>query len=122
MMNNDMEYKEAIAQAEANLADARERGEEALGDWEDLRAELFTPEEIAASNARVAIISELIKARNDKKISQQEFEELSGERQPVISHIETDTTNSQLDNILKVLGELGKTLYVGDIPKEHSHA
>ena len=59
-MSDDFEYRQAIEQAEANLADARERGENALGDdWEDLRAELFTLEELAASELRVAIILEL---------------------------------------------------------------
>lgn len=34
--------------------------------WEEVRAELFTPEEIAASDLRVAVIGEIIKARNEK--------------------------------------------------------
>ena len=32
--------------------------------WEDVRKEMFTPEEIAESNLRVALIGELVKARN----------------------------------------------------------
>ncbi len=37
--------------------------------WDELEKELFTPEEIAESDARVAIINELIKVReeNEKK-------------------------------------------------------
>ena len=38
--------------------------------WDEVRAELFTPEEIAASDLRVALIGELIKARQEKGISQ----------------------------------------------------
>ena len=38
--------------------------------WEEVRAELFTPEEIAESDLRVALIGELIKARREKGISQ----------------------------------------------------
>ena len=122
-MNNDTEYLQAIEQAKANLADARERGEDAIGgDWVELRSELFAPEEIAASNLRVAIMSELIKARNEKNISQRELEILSGVSQPVISRMESGAVSPQLDNILKVLGALGKTLYVGDIPKTKIHA
>ena len=34
--------------------------------WEDIRKELFTQEEIAESDLRVAIIGELIKARQEK--------------------------------------------------------
>jgi hypothetical protein len=33
--------------------------------WDELREELYTPEEIRESDIRVAIMSELIKARND---------------------------------------------------------
>jgi len=88
-MDNNKEYLEAIELAKANLADARKRGEDALGeDAVEFIRSLLTPEEIAASNVRVATIGELIKARNDKKISQQEFEELIGERQAIISHDE----------------------------------
>ena len=39
-------------------------------DWKDFRKEFFTPEENAASDLRVAIIDELIKARDEKRISQ----------------------------------------------------
>ncbi len=34
--------------------------------WSEVRAELFTPEEIAESNQRVAIIGEQIKARDER--------------------------------------------------------
>ena len=114
-MKLDKDYVEAIEQAKENLADARERGADALGSWEELRAELFTPEEIAASNLRVAIMGELLKARQDKNISQRELEALSGVKQPIISRMESGTTSPQLDTVLKVLGALGKTLYIGDI-------
>lgn len=57
MMNSDMEYMEAVKQAGANLAEVRARGEDALGEsWEDIRKELLSPEERAASNVRVAIL------------------------------------------------------------------
>ena len=122
-MSNHIEYSQAIKQAEANLADLKERGEDALGEsWADVRAELFTPEEIAASDLRVAIMSELIKARNENNISQRELEQLSGVKQPIISRMESGATSPQLDTVLKVLGALGKTLYVGDISKSETLA
>lgn len=34
--------------------------------WDDVRDKLFTPEEVAASDSRVALIGELIKARRGK--------------------------------------------------------
>ena len=38
--------------------------------WEDLEREIFTPEEIAESNLRVALIGELIRARQEQGITQ----------------------------------------------------
>ena len=39
----------------------------AIGEkWEDAERELFTPEEIAESRLRVALIGELIKARQEQ--------------------------------------------------------
>jgi DNA-binding XRE family transcriptional regulator len=83
--------------------------------WEDVRKELFTPEEIAESDLRVAIIGELIKARQEKGITQKKLEELSGVRQPVIARMEKGN-NPQLDTVLKVLAPLGKTLSVVPLP------
>ena len=80
--------------------------------WEDVRTELYTPEEIAESNLRVALIGELIKARQVQGISQKRLEELSGVKQPVIARMEAGVTSPQIDTILKVLAPLGKTLAV----------
>jgi predicted XRE-type DNA-binding protein len=73
---------------------------------------LLTPEEIAESNLRVALIGELIKARQEKGLSQKKLEELSGVKQPIIARMEKGLTSPQLDTILKVLAPLGKTLAV----------
>ena len=83
--------------------------------WVEVERELFTPEEIAASNLRVDIMVELTKARNERGISQRKLEELSGVKQPVIARMENGTTSPQLDTVLKILAPLGKTLYVGDL-------
>jgi DNA-binding XRE family transcriptional regulator len=80
--------------------------------WQELEQSLFTPEEIAASNLRVSLIGELIKARQEKGISQKKLEELSGVKQPVIARMEKGSTSPQLDTVLKVLAPLGKTLAV----------
>ncbi len=80
--------------------------------WDEVEQELFTPEEIAESNLRVAIIGELIKARQEQGISQKKLEEISGVKQPVIARMEKGYTSPQLDTILKVLAPLGKTLAV----------
>lgn len=80
--------------------------------WTEARAELFTPEEIAESNLRVALVGEIIKARQEKGISQKKLEELSGVKQPIIARMEKGTTSPQIDTILKLLAPLGKTLAV----------
>ena len=85
--------------------------------WADVRKELFTKEEIAESDLRVALIGELIKARKEQGISQRELEELSGVRQPVIARMENGNTTPNLSTVLKVLAPLGKPLYIGDLKK-----
>jgi len=112
------EYKQAIEQAKTNLADARERGEEAFGRWEDLRKELFTAEEIAACNLRVSMMIEIAAARKERGMSQRDLEALSGVKQPIIARMERGHTSPQLDTILKVLAPLGKTLAI--VPLERS--
>lgn len=80
--------------------------------WDEFEKELFTPEEIAESDLRVALIGELIKARQEKGISQKQLEELSGVKQPIIARMERGSTNPQINTILKILAPLGKTLAV----------
>jgi len=72
----------------------------------------LTPEEIAESDLRVALIGELIKARTEQGISQKKLEELSGVKQPIIARMEKGTTNPQINTLLKVLAPLGKTLAI----------
>lgn len=80
--------------------------------WDEVEKELFTPEEIAASDLRVALIGELIKARQEQGISQKKLEEMSGVKQPIIARMEKGSTSPQLDTVLKVLAPLGKTLAI----------
>lgn len=83
--------------------------------WEDIRKQYFTKEEIAESDLRVSIIGELIKARQQKGITQRELEAMSGVKQPIIARMENGTTTPNLSTLLKVLAPLGKTLYIGDL-------
>ena len=85
--------------------------------WADVRKELLTPEEIAESDLRVALIGELIKARKERGLSQRELEALSGVKQPVIARMENGSTVPNLNTILKVLAPLGKTVYIGDLKR-----
>ena len=87
-------------------------------DWDELKKEIFTPEEIAAGDLRVAIISELIKARQENGLTQKELEAASGVKQPVIARMERGTTDPQLSTVMRVLASLGKTLAV--VPLEQN--
>ena len=80
--------------------------------WDDFEKATFTPEEIAASNLRVALVSEIINSRKEKGLSQKQLEEISGVRQPIIARLERGTTDPQLSTIVKVLAPLGKTLAI----------
>ena len=107
-------YKEALQEAKVAVEDIKERGEDAISkeEWGDIERELFTPQEIAESNLRVALMGELIRARHEQGISQKRLEELSGVKQPVIARMEKGYTSTQIDTMLKVLAALGKTLAI----------
>jgi ribosome-binding protein aMBF1 (putative translation factor) len=83
-----------------------------LRQWDELEQEIYSVEEIAESDLRIALISELINARKEKGISQRDLEKLSGIRQPVIARIERGATAPQIDTVMKLLLPLGKTLAV----------
>ena len=62
--------------------------------WDDtFEKNIFTEEEIQASNLRVAFMTELIKARSEKGITQKQLETLTGIKQPVIARMETGKTS-----------------------------
>jgi ribosome-binding protein aMBF1 (putative translation factor) len=84
--------------------------------WEEVEKELFTPEEIAECDLKVALIGELIKARREKGISQRKLEEMSGVKQPVIARMERGYTTPQIGTVIKVLASLGKKLVI--VPME----
>ena len=118
-MKADREYAQALEQAKANRADIATRGESAIGgDALAFMDTFLTAEETAESNLRAALIGELIKARQEKGISQKQLEELSGVKQPIIARMEKGITNPQIGTVLKVLAALGKTLEVVSLKQE----
>ena len=80
--------------------------------WNDVRKDLFTPEEIAQSDLRVALMGEIIAARKEQGISQRELGKLTGIKQPVIARIESGQATPRIDTLLKLLTPLGKTIAV----------
>ena len=87
--------------------------------WDDVEQELFTPEEIAESNLRAALIGEIIKARQEHGITQEKLAELSGIRQSIIARMEKGCLTPQLSTVLKVLAAMGKTLAIVPISREN---
>ena len=89
-----------------------------IGDsWDDLRNELFTPEEIAECDIKIALLGEIINARQESGLTQKELEAASGVKQPVIARMERGTTDPQLSTVIKVLASLGKTLAIVPLEK-----
>ncbi|MFI3271486.1 MAG: helix-turn-helix transcriptional regulator [Pseudomonadota bacterium] len=80
--------------------------------WDELEQELFTPEQIAASDVRVAIISKLIEARDAQALSQRALAEKAGMKQPVLARLERGMVNPQLNTLIRLLHPLGYTLDV----------
>ena len=68
--------------------------------------------DIKINNLRIAIINELIRAREEQGISQKKLEELSGVKQPVIARIEKGKCSPNTDTLVKLLTPLGKKLVI----------
>ena len=86
-------------------------------DWDDIRKAIFTPEEMAATDVKVALLGEIIKARQEYGLTQKELEAASGVKQPVIARLERGITDPQLSTLIKLLSPLGKTVAI--VPIEH---
>ena len=83
---------------------------------EEFDREHFSPEEIAESDLRVALITALVEARKERGLSQRDLEAISSVKQPQIARMESGDTNPQLDTVLKVLAAMGKTLAIVPLP------
>ena len=58
------------------------------------------------------MIGELIKARNERGVTQKQLEEMSGVSQPVIARLERGTTSPNISTVMKLLAPLGKKLAI----------
>jgi DNA-binding XRE family transcriptional regulator len=81
-------------------------------DWDSLRESLLTPEERAETDIKIALLDEIIKARQSRGMTQKELEAVSGVKQPVIARLEYGNTDPQLSTIIRILAPLGKTLAI----------
>ena len=90
-------------------------------DWDVLREELLTPEERATTDLKLALLGEIINARQEQGFTQKELEAASGVKQPVIARLESGSTDPQLSTIIKLLSSLGKTLAIVPIENKTPH-
>ena len=88
--------------------------------WDDFEKKIFTPDEIAASNLRVALVGEIINSRQERGLTQKQLEEISGVKQPIIARLEKGTTDPQLSTMIKILAPLGKTLAIVPLDKDQA--
>jgi len=89
-------------------------------DWDDLRETLLTPEERAQTDIKVALLNEIINARQANGLTQKELETASGVKQPVIARLERGSTDPQLSTLIRVLAPLGKTIAIVPIDQNAS--
>lgn len=82
------------------------------GTWDEWEKKHFSPDEIAESDLRAALIGELIRTRQERGITQKQLEEMSGVTQSVIARLERGTTTPNLSTIIKLLAPLGKKLAI----------
>lgn len=80
--------------------------------WDEVRAELFTPQELKEMESRVKFMHDLAVARKKKGLSQRDLEKLSGVSQPVIARMEKGDVNTKIDTIMKILIALGGELTI----------
>ena len=80
--------------------------------WKQVRQELFSPEEIAASDARVELMIALSKARKEKGLTQKKLSEMTGVRQSAISRLENGDTPNQIDTLIKLFAAMNMKMQV----------
>lgn len=81
--------------------------------WDDLRHRLFTPEELEASDIRVAIIGELIHARQHG-ITIKDIAKKTGLKKSKIKKLMAWDKKTEFDTVVAVLLALWKTIMVTD--------
>lgn len=80
--------------------------------WKQVRQELFSPEEIAASDARVELMIALSKARKEKGLTQKKLSEMTGVRQSAISRLENGDTPNQIDSLIRLFVAMNMKMQV----------
>ena len=85
--------------------------------WDEFARKVYTSEEIEEAERKADLITQLINARREKKLTQRDLESITGIKQPVIARLESGKVSAQIGTLLKVLSALGKTLKIVDIKR-----
>jgi DNA-binding XRE family transcriptional regulator len=84
--------------------------------WNNARAELVkdeaVAEELAKNESEYQMLRELIRARVDKNLTQEQLAELVGTKQTNISRLESGRYNPSLKMLKKVAEAVGKKLEI----------
>ena len=80
--------------------------------WKQARQELYSPGEIAASNARVELMIALSQARKEKGLTQKKLSEITGVRQSAISRLENGNTSTQIDALIRLFTAMNMKLQI----------
>ena len=80
--------------------------------WKQARQVLFTPKEIAASNAKLDLMIALSNTRKEKGLTQKKLSEITGVKQSAISRLENGKNPSQLDALFRLFVAMNMRLQV----------
>jgi DNA-binding XRE family transcriptional regulator len=85
--------------------------------FRDLWENCLTDEDRQEITFEKNLIENLMKARKEQKVSQEELAETTGMKQPAIARIEAMKVSPKVDTLLKLLYPLGYTLQVVPLQK-----
>jgi ribosome-binding protein aMBF1 (putative translation factor) len=85
--------------------------------FDDLWENCLTDEDRQEITFQENLIENLMKARKEQNISQEELAQTTGMKQPAIARIEAMKVSPQVDTLLKLLYPLGYTLQVVPLQK-----
>ena len=85
--------------------------------WNDFARKIYSPEDVEEAERKADLITQLIAARKEKKLTQRDLESMTGIKQPVIARLEVGKVSAQIGTLLKVLSALGKPLKIVDIKR-----
>lgn len=90
--------------------------DEKLRNWDDIKAEFLKDREVLAEyealRPQFEVISQIIKARSERGLTQAELAELVGTQQSNISRLESGNYNPSLEFLTKVAQSLGMKLHI----------